>query len=98
MVITLPNGETISGAVMGHGAETFHLVEPGDVTVHIFSKEGEDWTTRSVEPPGVQTVTVSRLDVLKRGEAVRAERVVVYPGPADVLTDTIEALGRYPFG
>jgi uncharacterized protein YfaS (alpha-2-macroglobulin family) len=98
MTITLPDGQTVSGAVMGHGAETFHLTEPGDVTVHIFSQEGEDWTTRTVQPPGVQTVTTSRLEILKKGETIRAERVVVYPGPADVLKDTIEALGRYPFG
>jgi hypothetical protein len=98
MTITLPDGQTISGGVMGHGAETFHLTEPGDVTVHIFSPEGEDWTTRTVQPPGVQTVTTSRLEILQKGETIRGERVVVYPGPADVLQDTIEALGRYPFG
>jgi hypothetical protein len=98
MIITLPDGKTISGAVAGHGAETFHLTEPGDVAVHIFSAEGEDWTTRTVKPPGVQTVTASRLEILRKGEMIRAERVVVYPGPANVLQDTIEALGRYPFG
>jgi hypothetical protein len=98
MTITLPDGRTISGGVMGYGAETFHLTAPGDVTVHIFSQEGEDWTTRTVQPPGVQTVTVSRLEILKKGEVIRGERVVVYPGPADVLQETIEALGRYPFG
>jgi hypothetical protein len=98
MIITLPDGRTISGGVMGHGAETFHLTGPGDVTVHIFSREGEDWTTRTVQPPGMQTVTASRLEILKKGEMVRGERVVVYPGPADVLQETIEALGRYPFG
>jgi hypothetical protein len=98
MTITLPDGQEISGAVMGHGSETFHLTEPGDVTVHISSQEGEDWTTRTVKPPGVQTVTSSRLEILKQGETIQGERVVVYPGPADVLKDTIEALGRYPFG
>ncbi len=91
-------GRTISGVVVGHGSETFHLTDPGDVTVHIASPDGDDWTTRTVKPPGVQTVTVSRLDILERGETVRAKRVVVYPGPTDVLTETIEALGRYPFG
>ena len=98
MTITLPDGQEISGGVMGHGVETFHLVEPGDVTVHIFSPEGEDWTTRTVQPPGVQRVTASRLEILQQGETIRGERVVVYPGPADVLQETIEALGRYPFG
>jgi hypothetical protein len=98
MTITLPNGQTISGAVAGHGAEIFHLTEPGDLTVHISSAEGEDWTTRTVKPPGVQTVTTSRLEILRKGDTIRAERVLVYPGPANVLQDTIEALGRYPFG
>jgi len=98
MTISLPDGREISGAVMGHGAERFHLTEPGQVTVHIFGQEGEDWTARTVPPPGVQTVTASRLEILKQGQTVRGERVVVYPGPAEVLQDTIEALGRYPFG
>jgi hypothetical protein len=98
MTITLPNGQTVSGVVMGHGTETFHLTEPGGVTVHIFSQEGEDWTRRTVHPPGVQTVTASRLEILKMGESIGGERVIVYPGPTDVLQDTIEALGRYPFG
>jgi hypothetical protein len=66
--------------------------------VHIFGQEGEDWTARTVQPPGVQKVTASRLEILKQGQTVRGERVVVYPGPAEVLQDTIEALGRYPFG
>jgi hypothetical protein len=98
MTITLPDGRTVSGAVMGHGSETFHLTEPGEVAVHIASAEGDDWTTRTVQPPGVQAVTTSRLEILKRNETIHAERVVVYPGPADVLKETIEALGRYPFG
>jgi hypothetical protein len=98
VTITLPGGGTISGGVMGHGVETFHLTEPGEVTVHIASAEGDDWTTRTVQAPGVQTVTASRLEILKKGETIRAERVVVYPGPGNVLKETIEALGRYPFG
>ena len=98
MTITLPNGEEISGGVMGHGVETFHLTKPGEVSVHIAGADGDDWTTRTVDPPGVQTVTASRLEILKKGETIRAERVVVYPGPGNVLKETIEALGRYPFG
>jgi hypothetical protein len=98
MTITLPDGQAFSGAVMGHGTETFHLTAPGEVIVHIASQEGEDWTARTVPPPGVQTVTASRLEILRKGEMIRADRVVVYPGPADVPKETIEALGRYPFG
>jgi hypothetical protein len=98
MTITLPDGQAVSGAVMGHGVETFHLTEPGEVTVHLSSEEGEDWTLRTVQAPGVQTATTSRLEILRKGETILGERVVVYPGPADVLKDTIEALRRYPFG
>jgi hypothetical protein len=98
MSITLPGGQTVSGAVVGHGSERIHLTEPGEVTVHISGEAGDDWTARTIPPPGVQTVTASRLEILKKGETVVADRVVVYPGPTDVLKDTIEALGRYPFG
>jgi hypothetical protein len=98
MTITLPDGQAISGAVMGHGTETFHLTQPGEVAVHIAGPDGDDWSTRTVQPPGVQAVTASRLEILKQGETIHAERIVVYPGPADVLKETIEALGRYPFG
>ena len=36
--------------------------------------------------------------LLRAGETVSGQRVVVYPGIGLVLTDTIEALLRYPFG
>jgi hypothetical protein len=98
LAITLPGGQTISGAVMGHGAESVHLTEPGEITAHIWGTGGEDWTVRTVPPPGVQVVTASQLDILMRGQTVRAERVVVFPGPGYVLAETIEAMGRYPFG
>jgi len=75
-----------------------HLTEPGEITAHIWGTGGEDWTARTVPPPGVQVVTTSQLDILMRGQTVRAERVVVFPGPGYVLAETIEALGRYPFG
>jgi hypothetical protein len=98
LTITLPGGQKVSGAVMGHGAEDVHLTEPGEITAHLWGSGGEDWTVRTVPQPGVQTVTVSQLDILMRGQTVRAERVVVFPGPGYVLAETIEALGRYPFG
>jgi len=98
LTISLPDGRTVSGAVMGHGLESFHLAAPGEIRVHLAGADGEDWTARTVAPPGVQAVTASRLEILKRGETLSGERVVVYPGPEEVLKDTIEALGLYPFG
>ncbi len=98
MTIALPGGETIQGVVMGHGTEWFKLTAPGEVSVQLSGPGGQDWTTRTVKTPGVQTVTASRLELLRAGETVSGQRVVVYPGMDLVLTDTIEALLRYPFG
>jgi hypothetical protein len=98
LTINLPGGQTISGAVLGHGTEPIHLTEPGEIMVHIWGEGGEDWSVRSVPPPGIQEVTASALEILQRGESMQAERVVVFPGPGYVLAETIEALGRYPFG
>ena len=98
MSITLPGGETITGAVMGHGAEQIHLTGPGEIGVHIWGEGGDDWTVRTLPPPGRQVVTASQLEILMRGQSAQGERVVVYPGPWYLLAETIEALGRYPFG
>jgi len=98
LAITLPGGQTISGAVLGHGAEPIHLTGPGEITVHIWGEAGDDWTARTVPPPGRQVVTASQIDILMRGQSAQGERVVVYPGPGHVLAETIQALGRYPFG
>jgi hypothetical protein len=98
MLITLPGGETIQGMVMGHGTERFTLTGPGEVSAQLNAASAQDWTTRTVQAPGVQTVTASRLELLRAGETVNGQRVVVYPGISLVLTDTIEALLRYPFG
>ena len=98
MTLTLPDGEAIQGVVMGHGSERFKLTGPGEIAVQLSGKAGQDWTTRTVQAPGVQTVTASRLELLRAGETVSGERVIVYPGVNLVLTDTIEALLCYPFG
>ncbi len=98
LTVTLPDGRSTSGAVLGHGVEYFRLTGPGEVSAHLSGAAGDDWTARSVDAAGVQTITASRLEILNRGETAQGQRVAVYPGPADVLRDTIEALGRYPFG
>jgi hypothetical protein len=98
MSITLPDGETIRGMVMGHGTERFKLTGPGEVNVQLSGQAGQDWTKRTVKAPGVQRVTASRLDLLRAGETATGQRVVVYPGVGLVLTDTITALLCYPFG
>ena len=41
---------------------------------------------------------ISCLEILRAGETISAERVVVYPGVGPVLADAIEALYNYPFG
>lgn len=97
LTITTPDGEIV-GAVAGHGRETFRLRSAGEVMVHLAGEAGDDWTVRRVEPPGVQTVTASRLMILDRGETAVGERVTVYPTLGPLLAETIEALYRYPFG
>ncbi len=98
MSITLPGGETITGAVMGHGAEQIHLTGPGEIGVHIWGEGGDDWTVRTLPPPGRQVVRASQLEILMRGQSAQGEQVVVYPSAGYLLAETIEALGRYPFG
>ena len=93
-----PGGEPITTEVTGSGVYRFTLSEPGLVEAHIASATGDDWTRREVAAPGLQTVTVSRLDIICAGETVTGERVVVYPGVGPVLADAIEALYNYPFG
>lgn len=98
MIITVPGGETVQGMIMGHGTERVKLTGPGEVDVQLSGQAGQDWTARTVKAPGVHTVTASRLELLRASETVTGQRVVVYPGIELVLTDTIEALLRYPFG
>jgi hypothetical protein len=93
-----PGAESVTTQVTGSGVYRFTLTEPGAVEAHLAAAEGDDWTRREVAAPGVQTVTVSRLEILRAGETVTGERVVVYPGVGPVLADAIEALYNYPFG
>ena len=96
--IFCPGGEPVTAQVAGSGIYRFTLSEPGAVEAHLASAEGDDWTRREVAAPGIQQVTVSRLEILRAGETMTAERVVVYPGVGPVLADAIEALYNYPFG
>jgi hypothetical protein len=93
-----PGGDLITAQVSGSGVLRFTLTEPGAVEAHLAAADGDDWTRREVAPPGMQKVTVSRLDILRAGETATGERVVVYPGVGPVLADAIEALYNYPFG
>ncbi|UCC62197.1 MAG: hypothetical protein JSV36_15660 [Anaerolineae bacterium] len=93
-----PGAEPITVEVAGSGIHRFALTEPGMVEAHLAAPDGDDWTRREVAAPGIQKVTVSRLDILLAGQTVTGERVVVYPGVGPVLADAIEALYGYPFG
>lgn len=90
--------EQIKRAVSGDGVEEFALRAPGELMVNITSPAGTDWSVREVAAPGVQMVTASRLEILARGETAFGKRVVVYPSMGHLLSETIEALVRYPFG
>jgi len=93
-----PGAGPITVKVTGSGVHRFALTEPGTVEAHLAAPDGDDWTRREVAAPGIQKVTVSRLEILPAGQTATGERVVVYPGVGPVLADAIEALYNYPFG
>jgi hypothetical protein len=95
--ITTPT-EQIEQTVTGDGMLEFPLNAPGQVSVYIASGDQADTSQRTVDAPGKETVTASRLALLQRGETVSGKRVVVFPSMGPLLQETIEALIRYPFG
>jgi hypothetical protein len=97
LTVTTPTGQ-IEQDVAGDGMLEFLLTMPGRVTVHIATGDGADTSERRVDAPGQETVTASRLALLRRGESVDGKRVLVYPSMAPLLQETVEALIRYPFG
>jgi len=97
LIIATPFGET-RARVSGDGAQRFRVQGPGRVEVRIENGGGSDWSVRDIAPPGVQTVTASRLLILDKGQTAQGERVAVYASIGHVLRDTITALINYPFG
>lgn len=87
-----------SYAVLGDGLVEFPLTEPGQVTTTIVAGQASDVSQRTVAPPGVETVTASRMMLLHQGETVTGRRVVVYPNAMPALQSAIEYLITYPFG
>lgn len=97
LTINTPTGQ-IEQDVAGDGMLEFPLTAPGRVTARIAVGDRADTSERKVDAPGQETVTASRLALLRRGESVDGRRVLVYPSMAPLLQETIEALIRYPFG
>jgi hypothetical protein len=95
--VTTPT-EQVEYTVDGDGMVEFPLTAPGQVSAHIASGTGSDTSQRTVDAPGQETVTASRLALLRRGETVSGVRVVVFPSMGPLLQETIEALIHYPFG
>lgn len=97
LTITTPSGQ-FAHIVAGDGVVEFPLTVPGEVVTHIATDKGSDTSRRTVDPPGVETVTASRLLLLQRNETVTGRRVVVFPSIGPVLQSTINYLVNYPFG
>ncbi len=97
LLIATPWGET-RRQVSGRGREPVALSGPGRIEARLEGPFESDWTLRDVAPPGLQSVTTSRLLPLARGQTVEAERVVVYPHVGLLLWDTIAALADSSFG
>ena len=97
MTVTTPSGD-FAYDVAGDGVVEFPLTAPGDVVTDLVAGEAADRSRRTVDPPGVETVTASRLMLLQAGETVTGRRVVVYPTVGPLLQTTIDYLVHYPFG
>lgn len=80
--------------VTGTGSVEVPLPGPGEVTAAL----GNDRVRRVVAAPGRETVTASRLTVLRRDQRVEGDRVMAYPTMAPLLREAVEALVRYPYG
>lgn len=93
LTVTTRAGER-THRVSGSGHIAVPLPGAGRVTASL----GADRVARDVPPPGRETVTASRLTVLRRDQRVEADRVMVYPTLAPLLREAVEALIRYPFG
>jgi hypothetical protein len=97
LTITTPTGQ-FDFTVTGDGVVEFPLTAPGPVTTAIVAGDDSDVSHRTVDPPGVETVTASRLMLLRQNETVTGRRVVVYPSATPALQAAIEYLTTYPFG
>lgn len=97
LTVTTPSGD-FAYDVAGDGVVEFPLTAPGDVVTDLVAGEAADRSRRTVDPPGVETVTASRLMLLQAGETVTGRRVVVYPTVGPLLQTTIDYLVHYPFG
>ena len=97
LTITTPTGQ-FDYRVTGDGVVEFPLAAPGQVTTTIVAGQASDVSQRTVDPPGVETVTASRLMLLRHNETVTGRRVVVYPNAMPALQSAIEYLITYPFG
>ncbi|MFQ5855326.1 MAG: hypothetical protein ACE5LU_06760 [Anaerolineae bacterium] len=97
LTVATPTDQSVH-IVAGDGIVEFPLTAPGEITTHIATEEISDTSRRWVDPPGVETVTASRLMLLQRDETVTGRRVVVYPSIGPLLQTTIDYLVHYPFG
>jgi hypothetical protein len=97
LTITTPTAQ-IEQIVEGDGMVEVPLTAPGQVMAYIAAGDRSDTSQRTVDAPGQETVTVSRLALLQRGETASGKRVVVFPSIGPLLQGTIEALIHYPFG
>jgi hypothetical protein len=97
LTITTP-AEEFSYGVLGDGVVEFPLTVPGLVRTSIQAGETVDVSQRTVDTPGVETVTVSRWMLLQPDETASGQRVVILPNSMPALQSAIDYLINYPFG
>ncbi len=97
LTITTP-AEQLVFDVTGDGQVGFPLAVAGEVVTQLTAGDHSDTSRRSVDPPGIEMVTASRVMMLQAGETVSGKRVVLLPSCAPLLQSAIDYLINYPFG
>ena len=98
-LLTIKTGrDQFEHQVNGDGVVEFPISGPGEIETDIRSDKGQDIGRRIIPLPGRETVTASKLRLLRPGEAITGKPVVAYPSASELLAETIKALIRYPFG
>ena len=84
--------------VSGDGMVEFPINGPGKIETNISTADKFDVGRWEIPQPGVETVTASKLKLLRPGELLEEKNILIYPTPAALLEETIGALLQYPFG
>ena len=89
---------SVTDMVNKHGVFEIPIKSAGEVMAELECPQGKDATGKTIMLPGKEKITTSKLIWLKPGESIKAGRIIVYPGPGNLMKDSVDSLIRYPFG